>query len=300
MAKIYRQPRRLLNPRFDSQSDLQPAAPSDSPTDLQPAPQSGQVRRASPHLMSHLMSRQTGGTFLGFVLGLIVALSIAVVVALYITRSPTPFVAKGGAAGDTSASASIAPTSQFDPNRILQGKSPGQAVSPAPENTAPAADAKPAAQSGMFKEPQIVEVPAATPAATDTPTPNRAPAAAIGAPTGAHALNTAPAVPAPPAKSQAAQAAPTPTVPGVSSATDANTGFYLQIGAYKTSQDAQQQRAKLALQGFESNVTQRDSGGVTFYRVRIGPFAKFDDMNSSRQQLSNAGIDAAVIRFTKQ
>src|SRR5471032_2936639 len=132
-----------------------------------------------PGISQGRLSRQMGGTFLGFVLGLIVALSIAVVVALYITRSPTPFVAKGGAGGDTSASASIAPTSQFDPNRILQGKSPGQAVSPAPENTAPAADAKPAAQSGMFKEPQIVEVPAATPAATDTPTPNRAPAAAI-------------------------------------------------------------------------------------------------------------------------
>jgi len=232
-----------------------------------------------------------GGTFLGFVLGLIVALSIAVVVALYITRSPTPFVAKGGAGGDTSASASIAPTSQFDPNRILQGKSPGQAVSPAPENTAPAADAKPAAQSGMFKEPQIVEVPATAPAQT---------APATAAPTGVHALGTAPAVPAPPAKSQAAQAAPTPTVPTASSATDANTGFFLQIGAYKTTQDAQQQRAKLALQGFESTVTQRDSGGVTYYRVRIGPFAKFDDMNNSRQQLSNAGIDSAVIRFTKQ
>jgi cell division protein FtsN len=252
-------------------------------------PQPGRYHRAPPRPMSRPMSRQTGGTFLGFVLGLIVALSIAVVVALYITRSPTPFVAKSGAGGDTSASASIAPVSQFDPNRILQGKSPGQAVSAAPENTAPPADAKPAAQSGMFKEPQIVEVPAATPAPATNATP-----------TGAHALSTAPVVPAPPPKTQAAQAAPTPTVPGVSSATDANTGFYLQIGAYKTSQDAQQQRAKLALQGFESNVTQRDSGGVTFYRVRIGPFAKFDDMNNSRQQLSNAGIDAAVIRFTKQ
>lgn len=239
-----------------------------------------------PGISQRQMSRQTGGTFLGFVLGLIVALSIAVVVALYITRSPTPFVAKGGAGGDTSASASvIAPAGQFDPNRILQGKSPGQAVSPAVGNAAPAADAKPVAPSGLYQEPQIVEVPAVNTAQTPAP----------AAPSVVHAVSPAPAVPAPPAQAQTAQAAP--ATPG---ATDANTGFFLQIGAYKTSQDAQQQRAKLALQGFESTVTQRDSGGVTYYRVRIGPFAKFDEMSSARQQLSNAGIDSAVIRFTKQ
>lgn len=249
-----------------------------------------------PRISQPRFSRQTGGTFLGFVLGLIVALSIAVVVALYITRSPTPFVAKGGAASDTSASASvIGPAGQFDPNLILQGKSPGRATGPAPDNTAPAADAKPAAQSGIFKEPQIVEVPATNPAATPAPAP------ATQQPPGSHALSTAaPAVPAPPAKAQADEASPTPSVPAASSATDANTGYFLQIGAYKTSQDAQQQRAKLALQGFESTVSQRDSGGITYYRVRVGPFAKFDEMNNARQQLSNAGIDAAVIRFTKQ
>jgi cell division protein FtsN len=84
------------------------------------------------------------------------------------------------------------------------------------------------------------------------------------------------------------------------SALDANSGYFLQVGAYKTSADAEQQRARLAFQGFESKVTQRDAGGVTYYRVRIGPFSKFDDMNSARQRLSDAGVDTAVIRFTKQ
>ena len=91
-----------------------------------------------------------------------------------------------------------------------------------------------------------------------------------------------------------------PSIATAPAATDANTGYFLQIGAYKTSQDAQQQRARLALQGFESSVTQPDSGGISYYRVRIGPFSKFDEMNNVRQQLSNAGIDSAVIRFTKQ
>ena len=83
-------------------------------------------------------------------------------------------------------------------------------------------------------------------------------------------------------------------------ANEANTGYFLQVGAYKTAADAEQQRARLAFQGFESKVSQRDAGGVTYFRVRIGPFAKFDEMNATRQRLSDAGIDTAVIRFTKQ
>jgi cell division protein FtsN len=87
----------------------------------------------------------------------------------------------------------------------------------------------------------------------------------------------------------------TPPAPG-----DANTGYFLQVGAYKTQADAEQQRARLGFQGFESKVTERDAGGVTYYRVRIGPFTKFEDMNNVRQRLSDAGVDTAVIRFSKQ
>ena len=90
------------------------------------------------------------------------------------------------------------------------------------------------------------------------------------------------------------QSQPTPA-PG-----DVNTGYFLQVGAYKTQADAEQQRARLGFQGFESKVTERDAGGVTYYRVRIGPFTKFEDMNNVRQRLSDAGVDTAVIRFSKQ
>src|SRR5580693_8989584 len=108
-------------------------------------------------------SKQTGGTFLGIVLGLIVGLAIAVVVALYITRAPTPFVAKVAppAASDTSAS-----EAQYDPNRPLQGKTPGQPVpqanQPAPPNTAPGQTNGANPPGGMLQEPQIVEVPPAS------------------------------------------------------------------------------------------------------------------------------------------
>jgi cell division protein FtsN len=236
-------------------------------------------------------SKQGGGTFLGIVLGLIVGLAIAVVVALYITRTPAPFVAKSSAPPATSdTSAGQAP---FDPNRALAGKSPGQpvpqAAQPAPPNTAPGQTSQQSQSSGMLQEPQIVEVPSSGNAAQSAPQPTTP--VAPGTPSAP--ANTASAKPGQPNGGTAtAQAKP--------SGNEANTGYFLQVGAYKTSQDAEQQRARLALQGFESKVTQRDAGGITYYRVRIGPFAKFDDMNSTRQRLSDSGVDTAVIRFSKQ
>ncbi|ASV97439.1 SPOR domain-containing protein [Paraburkholderia aromaticivorans] len=256
-------------------------------------------------------SKQTGGTFLGIVLGLIVGLAIAVVVALYITRAPTPFVSKVAPPAASDAGAS---QPQYDPNRPLQGKTPGQpvpqAAQPAPPNTAPG-QTNPQTQSGMLEEPQIVEVPPANGNAG-----NASGTALAPKPAQDNANNTA----ATPAKKPQASSAPAATAAGSApkssssastanakpgsgaapAAGDANTGYFLQVGAYKTAADAEQQRARLAFQGFESKVTQRDAGGVTYYRVRIGPFSKFEDMNSSRQRLSDAGVDTAVIRFTKQ
>jgi cell division protein FtsN len=257
-------------------------------------------------------SKQTGGTFLGIVLGLIVGLAIAVVVALYITRAPTPFVAKVAPSG---ASDTGAIQQQYDPNRALQGKSPGQpvpqAAQPAPPNTAPGqSSGQPAAPSqaapGLLQEPQIVEVPptngASSAAGSSTEQPSQAQS------NGQAQVQAQPKKPAqvanvpPPAAPNATNAnnGAHPNNGASAGANDVNTGYFLQVGAYKTASDAEQQRARLAFQGFESKVTQRDAGGVTYYRVRIGPFSKFDEMNATRQRLSDAGIDTAVIRFTKQ
>ena len=235
---------------------------------------------------------QSGGTFLGVVLGLIVGLAIAVVVALYITRSPTPFVARNpNPGGDASAPNSV------DPNRSLAGANPGQAVSPSaqptPPNTAPGQPANPS--TGLLDEPQIVEMPSSQPAAANPP--SAAPSSQAPWPSANSSRPNAGSTAAQSntnAPSHAQATAPTP------SANDANTGYLLQVGAYRTEADASQQRARLALMGVSSTVSKRESGAVTFFRVRVGPFAKFDDMNNVRQQLTGEGIDTAVIRFTKQ
>ncbi len=237
-------------------------------------------------------SKQTGGTFVGIVLGLIVGLAIAVIVALYITRAPTPFVAKVAPppSDNTTQSQSAQP---YDPNRPLQGKTPGQpvpqAAQPTPPNTAPGQSSNQTQSSGMLDEPQIVEVPPSGNAASAPQNAARPPASTPST------QNPTSNAAAPKNGSQPSTAKTTPPAPG-----DVNTGYHLQVGAYKTQQDAEQQRAHLGFQGFESKVTQRDAGGVTYYRVRIGPFAKFEDMNTARQRLSDAGVDTAVIRFSKQ
>jgi cell division protein FtsN len=209
---------------------------------------------------------------------------------------------------------------------VLQGKTPGQPVPQAaqstPPNTAPGQTTNQSQSSGMLEEPQIVEVPPS--GSNNNGGDNNAgadngvavapqPATGNNRNSGNNATAAAPKPQAPSAPAQqlannqppkAPNAIPAPAAkpaqPSAPTAADANTGYFLQVGAYKTSADAEQQRARLAFQGFESKVTQRDAGGITYFRVRIGPFSKFDDMNSTRQRLSDAGIDTAVIRFTKQ
>ncbi|MFJ1210509.1 SPOR domain-containing protein [Burkholderia pyrrocinia] len=287
-------------------------------------------------------SKQAGGTFLGIVLGLIVGLAIAVVVALYITRSPSPFVSK---VAPPPADNAASQPQQFDPNRALQGKTPGQpvpqAAQPAPPNTAPGQAAN-QTQGGLLPEPQIVEVPpsangssgsnntgsssnttasnntssgngvavAPKPADTSPPKKTQPPQQQAGEDDLARFAAQKQAQQAAAQKQQQQQQAantPKPTSSATAAATakpptasDANTGYFLQVGAYKTEGDAEQQRARLGFQGFESKVSKRDVSGVTYFRVRVGPFSKFEDMNSARQRLSDAGVDTAVIRFTKQ
>ncbi|KVT43340.1 SPOR domain-containing protein [Burkholderia multivorans] len=286
-------------------------------------------------------SKQAGGTFLGIVLGLIVGLAIAVVVALYITRSPSPFVSKVAPPPADNGASQAQP---FDPNRALQGKTPGQpvpqAAQPAPPNTAPGQAAN-QTQGGLLPEPQIVEVPpsgntgstgssgttasnngsnngvAVPPKTADNPPPKKPQPPAADDDLGRFAAQKQAQQQAAAQKQQQQQqqqqaantAKPTSPTSSTSSTTaaakpptanDANTGYFLQVGAYKTESDAEQQRARLGFQGFESKVSKRDVSGVTYFRVRVGPFSKFEDMNSARQRLSDAGVDTAVIRFTKQ
>ena len=61
--------------------------------------------------------------------------------------------------------------------------------------------------------------------------------------------------------------------------------------------DADNLRARLAMLGFEANVLEvevPDKG--TMHRVRVGPYAHAEEMNRARNQLSQNGVPATVVR----
>jgi cell division protein FtsN len=72
--------------------------------------------------------------------------------------------------------------------------------------------------------------------------------------------------------------------------------FFVQAGAFVQANDAEQQRAKLAMQGFNAKVYERDNQGRIVYRVRIGPFDAKADADKLQAEVQAAGLEAAVVR----
>ncbi|TNF60931.1 MAG: sporulation protein [Burkholderiales bacterium] len=88
--------------------------------------------------------------------------------------------------------------------------------------------------------------------------------------------------------------------PGAAStaATAAGDGFtyYVQAGAYRNPDDAEAQRARLAMLGIEAVVSERLQSGQVFYRVRVGPFPQRETADLTKEQLAANGIDSALVR----
>lgn len=73
--------------------------------------------------------------------------------------------------------------------------------------------------------------------------------------------------------------------------------YLLQAGAFQSPADADNLKAKLALLGLEANVepTTIPEKGV-MYRVRLGPYARIEEINRIRTQLAQNGIEPALVR----
>ena len=74
------------------------------------------------------------------------------------------------------------------------------------------------------------------------------------------------------------------------------TRYLLQAGAFKTPDDADAMRARLALLGLDARVFPIEQNGATLYRVRVGPYGQIDDINRIRKDLAENGIDSQVVR----
>jgi cell division protein FtsN len=74
--------------------------------------------------------------------------------------------------------------------------------------------------------------------------------------------------------------------------------YFVQAGSFQNPADADNQKARLAILGFESSVEPAnlpDKG--TWYRVRLGPYTKVEDINRIRQALAQNGIDASLVKI---
>ncbi|MCD6042875.1 MAG: cell division protein [Burkholderiales bacterium] len=58
--------------------------------------------------------------------------------------------------------------------------------------------------------------------------------------------------------------------------------YFIQAGSFQNPADADNQKARLAILGF--------------YRVRLGPYARLDEINKVRQALAQNGINANLIK----
>jgi cell division protein FtsN len=212
------------------------------------------------------MRAQRGGFVMGLIVGLLVGLALALGVALYVTKVPVPFINKVPQRTAEQDAAEAEKNRHWDPNAPLAGKVP---LKPAPGAASPpSAPALPAASS-----PAVAARPSAPGSARD-------PAAILGD--------------RPVAAAPAASARPAPPPLGVDP-----FAYFVQAGAYGRPEEAEQQRARLAMLGYEAKVTEREQSGRTMYRVRVGPFDRKDDADGTKDKLASAGVESALVRVQK-
>jgi len=205
--------------------------------------------------------QQRGGTIVGFILGLVVGLGVALGVAVYVTKVPVPFLNKGATRSVDQDAAETQKNKNWDPNAPLSGKNPARVAAPASAASAPDA-----------------------PAVADARAPASAAKAAASKPEGKPGAD-------PLGDLAVAKAAAAGSVDPFD--------YFVQAGAFRTQGDADAQRAKLAMVGWEARVSEREQNGRTVFRVRIGPFAKRDDAEQLKEKLAGAGVESALVRVQR-
>lgn len=135
--------------------------------------------------------------------------------------------------------------------------------------------------------------------------PNRArtAAGAASAPAAATPVAPSPVVPAPAVKGKPdGNASSDPIgdlVRAKSGASSDPFAYFIQVGAFRTPEDAESQRAKLSLTGVEAKVTEKEQAGRQIYRVRVGPYYSKDDADRVKGQLDATGYDTALVRVQR-
>jgi cell division protein FtsN len=75
--------------------------------------------------------------------------------------------------------------------------------------------------------------------------------------------------------------------------------YFLQAGAFTKRADADAQKASLAIQGIQSQLSEVTSEENTLWRVRVGPFNSVEESNPVRDKLNSVGIKPTLIKVSK-
>jgi cell division protein FtsN len=220
-------------------------------------------------------SSQRGGTLMGLVIGLLLGLGAALAVAIYVTKVPVPFVDRNVSRNPAQDAVEAERNKGWNPNATLSGRS---ATAP------PAAPVPPAATDGAIVVPSADGQSLPKPGASRPAAEKRA-ADPLGDLVQSRAESSG--------GNQSAAVTPTPG-PGADPFL-----YFVQAGAFKNAEDAEAQRAKLAMLGIEALVSEREQAGRTVYRVRVGPFNQKALADLTREQLEVNGTEAALVRVQR-
>jgi cell division protein FtsN len=233
---------------------------------------------------------QRGGFAMGLVVGLLVGLALALGVALWVTKVPVPFVNKVPQRTAEQDAAEAERNRSWDPNAPLATKTRPATTAPA---SGPAAAAGPPAAGAAPVAPAVVGGTPRDPAAILSGKPVAAPATASPATPGAS-----------PGASPAAAPATAPAVAAGSAGNPPGAGtepyvYFVQAGAYSRTDEAEQQRARLAIMGLDAKVTEREQSGRTMYRVRVGPYPQREQAETAKGQIDGAGMESVLVRVQR-
>jgi cell division protein FtsN len=76
--------------------------------------------------------------------------------------------------------------------------------------------------------------------------------------------------------------------------------YLMQAGSFRNTQEAEQQKAKLAGLGIQSRVEAAKIGNVLWYRVKFGPYDSAASVSSTKDLLQKNGISVVVTESGKQ
>ena len=245
------------------------------------------------------MNRQQGNTVIGIIIGLVVGLGLALGVAVYVTKVPVPFVNKGQSRSADQDAAEAKKNKGWDPNAPMYGKQsvkPAAAASAAIGADTPKEAAKEGAKDTAKSDPAKTDS-GKPDTKLDTKTDAKADTKAAAKADVATAVKSEVAPPPKPAVAAdpiGDLAKAKSSVGGVDPFT-----YFIQVGAYRTAEDAESWRAKLLLSGIEAKVTEREQSGRPIFRVRVGPFDKKDEADKAKERMDASGIDTALVRVQR-